>query len=64
MLTLVHLMRWLLLVLLVSLLGLLIAALGVARHIWLQHARLRSKPSAGAVAVSGLAEEADVEKDI
>jgi hypothetical protein len=41
-------MRWLLIVLLVSLAALLIAAAGMARHIWLQRARIRSKPSADA----------------
>ena len=42
-------MRWLLLVLLVSLGALLFAAAGVARHIWLRHGRRgdsRSEPSA------------------
>jgi hypothetical protein len=33
-------MHWLLIALLVSLLGLLLAAAGMARHIWLQRARL------------------------
>jgi hypothetical protein len=32
-------MRWLLILLLVSLAGLLIAAAGLARHIWLHHKR-------------------------
>jgi hypothetical protein len=41
-------MRWLLIGLLVSLGVLLFAAAGVARHIWLQHVKLRQKPSAGA----------------
>jgi hypothetical protein len=35
-------MHWLLIALLVSLLGLLLAAAGMARHIWLQRARLTS----------------------
>jgi hypothetical protein len=34
-------MRWLMLCFLVSLVALLVAAAGVARHIWLQHRRLR-----------------------
>jgi len=38
------LMRWLMVVLLVSLGALLIAAAGVARHIWQQRAKLRSEP--------------------
>ncbi|MGC9157558.1 MAG: hypothetical protein ACP5FH_01115 [Terracidiphilus sp.] len=37
-------MRWLLIVLLASLLALLIAAAGIVRHIRLHHARIRSKP--------------------
>lgn len=39
-------MRWLMIGLLVSLLALLLAAAGVARHIWLQRAALRRKPVA------------------
>ena len=38
-------MRWLMIGLLVSLSGLLIVAAGVARHIWVQHAKLRQKSS-------------------
>jgi hypothetical protein len=60
----VFLMRWLLMVLLVSLVGLLVAALGVARHIALQRARSRSKPSTGAPKASGQAEETDLETEI
>jgi uncharacterized membrane protein len=56
-------MRWLLVALLVSLTALLIAAAGVARHIWVRRARVRSKPSASAAA-SALAEEADRETEI
>jgi hypothetical protein len=40
-------MRWLLIVLFVSLGGLLLAAAGVALHIRLQRAKLRRKPAAG-----------------
>ena len=54
-------MRWLLMILLVSLLGLLIAAWGMAHHIWLQRAQSRSKPSAGSVPAPGPAEETEVE---
>jgi hypothetical protein len=50
-------MRWLMIGLLVSLGALLIAAGGVARHIFLQRARLRRKPPANI----DLAEEADPE---
>ncbi|HXR40725.1 MAG TPA: hypothetical protein VN776_16595 [Terracidiphilus sp.] len=42
-------MRWLMIALLVSLAALLLAAAGVARHIWLQHGRLHSNPDAGPV---------------
>ena len=51
-------------VLLVSLVGLLIAAMGVARHIVMQHSRSRSKPSAGAAKTPGQGEETDVETEI
>ena len=61
---LVFLMRWLLMVLLVSLVGLLIAALGVARHIVMQRARSRSKPPADAARAPGQAEETDAETEI
>jgi hypothetical protein len=37
-------MRWLMILLLVSLVGLLIAAAGVARHIWLHARKLRLEP--------------------
>jgi hypothetical protein len=40
-------MRWLMIALLVSLGGLLLAAAGLARHVWLQRARLHSNPDAG-----------------
>ncbi|MGA2674565.1 MAG: hypothetical protein ABSE99_15200 [Terracidiphilus sp.] len=40
-------MRWLLIGLLVSLGALLFAAAALARHIWLQRAKLGFKPSAG-----------------
>jgi hypothetical protein len=61
-------MRWLLIALLVSLAALLIAAAGVTLHIWVQRARLRSKPSAGGGQVPDStalpAEETDVETEI
>ncbi|MGA2569730.1 MAG: hypothetical protein ABSF23_04360 [Terracidiphilus sp.] len=50
-------MRWLVIVLLVSLGALLFAAAGVARHIWLHRARLRKLQTAA----PGLAEESDQE---
>jgi len=40
-------MRWLMIGLLVSLLALLVAAAGVARHIWVQHTKLRQKLPSG-----------------
>jgi hypothetical protein len=42
-------MRWMMIALLVSVAALLLAAAGVARHIWLQRARLHSNPDAGPV---------------
>jgi len=42
-------MRWLVIALLVSVAGLLLAAAGVARHIWMQQSRLHSNPEAGPV---------------
>ena len=46
-------MRWMMIVLLASLAGLLLAAAGVARHIWLQRSQLRSDPGAGTKAGKG-----------
>jgi len=37
-------MRWLMILLLVSLVALLVAAAGVARHVWMQHKKLRQEP--------------------
>jgi hypothetical protein len=50
-------MRWLMIGLLVSLGALLFAAAGVARHIWLQRAKLRHE----APSVRDAAQETDVE---
>jgi hypothetical protein len=50
-------MRWLVIVLLVSLGALLFAAAGVARHIWLHRSRLRNRHTAA----PGLSEESDLE---
>jgi len=44
-------MRWLMLVLLVSLVALLIAAGGLAHHIWREHTRRHAKPPAEKEAV-------------
>jgi uncharacterized membrane protein len=41
-------MRWLMIGLLVSLVALLVAAAGGARHIWIQRSKLNRKPAAGA----------------
>jgi hypothetical protein len=61
-------MRWLLIALLVSLAALLIAAAGMTLHIWVQRARLRSKPSAGSGRILDSTairtEETDVETEI
>jgi hypothetical protein len=40
-------MRWMMIALLVSLVGLLLAAAGVARHIWRHRSHLRGKPGPG-----------------
>jgi hypothetical protein len=53
-------MRWLLLVLLISLLGLLFAASGLARFIWQQSTKSRAKTSPSAAKASGHSEETDV----
>jgi hypothetical protein len=61
-------MRWLMIALLVSLGALLLAAAGLARHIWLRRAKIRSKPTTGTVEgvdpTAGQAEETDVETEI
>jgi Flp pilus assembly protein TadB len=54
-------MRWLLMVLLVSLAALLIAAAGVTHYVWAQRRRNRNKPSAGAGTATGPADETDIE---
>jgi hypothetical protein len=40
-------MRWLMIALIVSLVALLLAAAGAARHIWRQRSRLQSNQEAG-----------------
>lgn len=61
-------MRWLLIALLVSLAGLLIAAAGMARHIWLQRTLNRSKPWAetgkALDSASGQAGKKNIEREI
>ena len=61
-------MRWLLICLFVSVGAMLLAADGVARHIWLQHQRLNSKPRGIIGLVHGderdVADEIDVESEI
>lgn len=47
-------MRWMMIAFLASLAALLLAAAGVARHIWLQRSRLNSNPDAGSGAGLGL----------
>jgi hypothetical protein len=57
-------MRWLLLVLLISVAGLLVAALAAARFIWQQRARRVQKPSPIAAKASVQNEETDVETEL
>jgi hypothetical protein len=57
-------MRWLIIALLVSLGALLFAAAGMARHIWVQRAKLRRKPPAGAGHAVGVREETDLESEL
>ena len=54
-------MRWLMIVLLVSVVGLLAAALGVARHIWLRRSQERVDRVARTEQEAELAEEAESE---
>ncbi len=55
-------MRWLIIVLLVSLLALLFAAAGLARHIF-ECAKLRRKPVSGAGTAPDPAEEPDLDTE-
>jgi hypothetical protein len=57
-------MRWLLLVLLVSLATLLIAAAGLAHYVWAQRRRSRLRPTKGAGAAPDSAEETDIETEL
>jgi uncharacterized membrane protein YidH (DUF202 family) len=56
-------MRWLLLVLLISVVGLLFAALGLARYILQQRAHRGSKPLPDASKAPGNAEGTDVKTE-
>jgi Flp pilus assembly protein CpaB len=56
-------MRWLMIVLLVSLVALLVAAGGVARHIWLQRAKSGPQSSVDAGPILESVEEADLEPE-
>jgi hypothetical protein len=55
-------MRWLLIVLLVSLAAMLVAAAGMALHIWVRRAHLSSRPLPGPT--PGTAEDADQETEL
>lgn len=54
-------MRWLIIALLVSLGGLLLAATGVVRHVWLHRKRLKEKQLQSDVVVVGAPEESEIE---
>jgi uncharacterized membrane protein len=54
-------MRWLMISLIVSLVMLLIAAAGMAYHIWEHHRQLRRTPAIGAEEAIEQAEESDLE---
>lgn len=53
-------MRWLLIALLVSLAGLLLAAAGVARHVWLQRKQLKAGHLQSDAVVVSAPEETDL----
>jgi hypothetical protein len=57
-------MRWLIIALLVSLGGLLLAAAATARHILLHRAKLRRESVAGASTSAGKHEENDLESEV
>jgi hypothetical protein len=54
-------MRWLLIALLVSSGGLLLAAAGVARHVWLHRKKPRQNNAQSEAVVVGAPEESDLE---
>jgi hypothetical protein len=57
-------MRWLMIALLVSVVGLLIAALGMVRHIWVQRSQERRDRGTKAEQEAELAEEAESEVEL
>jgi hypothetical protein len=56
-------MRWLIIALLVSVGGLLLAAAGVARHVLMQRRKLKQKPFESDIAVVVTPEESDLESE-
>lgn len=56
-------MRWLLIALLVSLGGLLLAAAGVTRHVWLHRKRLKASQSHRDAVVVSVPEKSDLESE-
>lgn len=56
-------MRWLVIALLVSVGGLLVAAAGMARHILLQRTKLKRQAARGDATVAGTPEASDVESE-
>jgi len=56
-------MRWLLIALLVSVGGLLLAAAGVVRHVWLHRKKSKESPTQVDAMVLGTRDESDLESD-
>lgn len=56
-------MRWLLIALVVSLGGLLLAAAGVARHVWLHRKKMKVLQPPSDAAVVGVPEDSDLESE-
>jgi hypothetical protein len=56
-------MRWLLIVLLVSVFALILASAGVALHIWRQHAKSRRNASVSDPSYAIIHEESDIETE-
>ncbi|HTM15321.1 MAG TPA: hypothetical protein VL135_00380 [Terracidiphilus sp.] len=56
-------MHWLIIALVVSLGGLLLAAAGVARHVWLDRKRLKQNHVQNDAVVVSTSEEADLESE-
>jgi hypothetical protein len=57
-------MRWLMIVLLLSVIGLLAAALGMARHIWVQRSQERRVRDAQTEQEAEMAEEVESEVEL